>query len=269
MAELRFVCSWDDGHPLDRRLGELLTRHGFPAAFYLASQGVEGRPTLAASAIRDLAQGFEIGGHTRSHPDLPRLPLAEARREVVENKAWLEEILGREITGFCYPRGRHAPAVRELVRQAGFRYARTTRPLCLDPGADPWRLPVTVQCHPHSRGVLARQWLKHGDWGKRWGIFRAMAGGSELLDGLTAALESGLRRGGVFHLWGHSWEVEAGGLWSVLETFLARAAEQIPPSHRLAPGDLFPVPAERPGEARGKNPENLRPLVAAADPEGA
>jgi peptidoglycan-N-acetylglucosamine deacetylase len=35
------------------------------------------------------------------------------------------------------------------------------------------------------------------------------------------------------HLWGHSWEIEAHGLWPVLDRALAAAAAATPPERRL------------------------------------
>ena len=39
--------------------------------------------------------------------------------------------------------------------------------------------------------------------------------------------------GGVFHLWGHSWELQEAGLWGVFETFLARVAEVVVATRRV------------------------------------
>ena len=35
-----------------------------------------------------------------------------------------------------------------------------------------------------------------------------------------------LRHGGVFHIWGHSWELEEGGLWSAFEEVLRYVARR-------------------------------------------
>jgi hypothetical protein len=41
-----------------------------------------------------------------------------------------------------------------------------------------------------------------------------------------AAFDRALKEGGVFHLWGHSWEIEKYGLWEKLERFFAHVKEQ-------------------------------------------
>jgi peptidoglycan-N-acetylglucosamine deacetylase len=40
----------------------------------------------------------------------------------------------------------------------------------------------------------------------------------------TAVLASAAKSGGVFHLWGHSWEIEEAGQWSALDEILAGMA---------------------------------------------
>ena len=37
----------------------------------------------------------------------------------------------------------------------------------------------------------------------------------------------------MFHLWGHSWELEEQGLWGELESFLAYARDRVAPAHRV------------------------------------
>jgi hypothetical protein len=47
---------------------------------------------------------------------------------------------------------------------------------------------------------------------------------SDLLCLCERMMRQASRCGGVFHLWGHSWEVEQLGLWSELEQILKMAA---------------------------------------------
>ena len=91
------------------------------------------RECLPVETLRSLAgaPGVTIGAHTLSHPMLAKHPEAEARRENVESKAWLEEALGAPIRHFAYPVGDPTSAgPREFVlaKEAGFTSAVTTRP---------------------------------------------------------------------------------------------------------------------------------------------
>ena len=53
---LRFTTSWDDGHPLDLRLAELLATHGFSGTFYVPRGNREGRPVMTTAELRALTE---------------------------------------------------------------------------------------------------------------------------------------------------------------------------------------------------------------------
>lgn len=241
MAErLRLTTSWDDGHPLDRRLAECLARHDLRGTFYVPRGNVEGRPVMAPAEIRALAAaGFEIAAHTRDHRRLPGLPRAQARGQVEDGRRWLEDLLGAPVRGFAYPGGHPGRWGRTLAREAGFAYARTTRMLCLDPGADRFAMGTTAQLYPHRLPALLRNWLRHRGSG-RLGVLADLQSRAGWLAGLAALFGRAAAQGGVLHLWGHSWEIDRLGLWPALDEILARAAALVPADGRVANGDLVP-----------------------------
>jgi peptidoglycan/xylan/chitin deacetylase (PgdA/CDA1 family) len=69
-----------------------------------------------------------IGSHTVSHPFLPELGAAAARQELVESKAALEKLLGREVPTFSFPFGGFSAELVEWCREAGYRRIFTTLP---------------------------------------------------------------------------------------------------------------------------------------------
>lgn len=72
----------------------------------------------------------EIGAHTENHLHLKQLGDVEARREMLDNKVWLENITGREINHFAYPYGGcESCGEREfaIARDIGFQTGMTTR----------------------------------------------------------------------------------------------------------------------------------------------
>jgi len=221
--------SWDDGHALDLRLVELLDRYGLRGTFYIARDYLH--PRLSEAHLRDMAQRHDIGAHTLSHPTLTDIPLAQARDEIRGGKAWLEDVLGQPVRCFCYPRGARNEALQAEVVAAGYqaaravtvhqtqvgpRYAMATTlqvyplPLRPLPGIAPWRgwrtrlvpLGQARQAQrQHGLPLLAlRAWLP---WAESW-------------------LEAAQAQGGIFHLWGHSWEIEQYGQWAALEALLRR-----------------------------------------------
>lgn len=96
------------------------------------------REALSRDELRSLSRHplITIGGHTTHHPWLAALPAAAARREILENRDYLQDLLEYEIAHFAYPFGSIiACGEREagLVAEAGFRTAVTTRHGCIFP----------------------------------------------------------------------------------------------------------------------------------------
>jgi peptidoglycan/xylan/chitin deacetylase (PgdA/CDA1 family) len=121
-AEQSVCITFDDGCETDLiAAGPVLREYGFNATFYLTA-GFLGTPGyLNASQVRDLdAQGFQIGCHSMTHPYLSDLPEPELKREIVDAKLKIEEILGHTIEHFSCPGGRYNQRTLQMARQAGF-----------------------------------------------------------------------------------------------------------------------------------------------------
>lgn len=223
------TTSWDDGDILDERVAEMLNRHGLTGTFYIARNHRPSR--LSEAGIRRLAARFEVGAHTLNHPDLTTLSPAALKSEIADSKAWLEDITGEPVTMFCYPWGKFDSKTKEAVRQAGFRGARTTRQFSVTPPRDHFALRTTLQVHP---SVLRRNalrdlghYLVHGALGAAfpavfWPSSLHGRNWSRVADLLLATAAVG--EGGVFHLWGHSWEIEEKAMWRECDAFLRSIA---------------------------------------------
>ena len=101
---------------------------------------------MTSGQLRGLhSAGFEVGGHTHTHPILELLPDRQAEREIVEGKDSLERLLGTKIEIFAYPNGipntdystRHAV----MARRAGFSAAVSTAVGSARRGGDMFQLP--------------------------------------------------------------------------------------------------------------------------------
>ena len=102
----------------------------------------ECRP-LSADQVRQLASGslIEVGGHSVTHPCLPRLDRPEQAREIVENKIRLEALLDRPLRHFAYPHGQFNDDTVALVKEAGYHSACTSAAAAVSDAADVFRLP--------------------------------------------------------------------------------------------------------------------------------
>jgi peptidoglycan/xylan/chitin deacetylase (PgdA/CDA1 family) len=207
------TTSWDDGHPLDQKVGDLLAKYNLRGTFYVPRENIEQRPVLTPAQIRDLSVKFEIGGHTEHHRDLTKLPLPEADREIRSGKSFLEDVLGTKVTMFCFPRGRFNSQITELVQKAGFQAARTLVDFQLHfPRPQDFLMPVSLQAYPHSRSIYVRHLLKETNWSGLKNYLLDFKLGHP-----WTRIEYVAQPGGVFHLWGHSWEIEEKNLWIDLE----------------------------------------------------
>jgi peptidoglycan/xylan/chitin deacetylase (PgdA/CDA1 family) len=84
-----------------------------------------------------VADGFEIGFHTRRHYRLPGLASADLEAAMVEGRAELEEAAGAGLTSIAYPHGRADARVATVARAAGFSVGFTGAPGPVTPESDP------------------------------------------------------------------------------------------------------------------------------------
>ncbi len=89
--------------------------------------------------------GFDVGGHTVSHPILSRLSDAAAGNEIGAGREQLAQWLGEPPRAFAYPNGvpgrDYGARDVALVRGAGYACAVTTARGAADRGTDPYQLP--------------------------------------------------------------------------------------------------------------------------------
>jgi peptidoglycan/xylan/chitin deacetylase (PgdA/CDA1 family) len=87
------------------------------------------RVMLNWEEIREMKQHrVSFGAHTAHHPILTSLPLADAKKEILESKNELEKQLGEPIKHFAYPNGRPQDfneALRAYCRDVGFESVAT------------------------------------------------------------------------------------------------------------------------------------------------
>jgi peptidoglycan-N-acetylglucosamine deacetylase len=221
------TTSWDDGHPYDLRLAEELAERNLPATFYVPLTGEDDKPVLPAEALRSfLKGGFEIGAHTLSHRILSGLEQKELSREVRDSKQMLEELLGSEVHMFCYPRGCYDAEAIGCVQQSGFEGARTTRMLAHTLQFSPFEMPTSLQAYPHPPLNYLKNLANHRDWSGMGRYVQKYLKCQRWIDVGKKLFDEVLLEGGVWHLYGHSWEIHELGLWGELCDLLEYVAHQ-------------------------------------------
>ncbi len=178
LPERAVAITFDDGFRSVREVAfPLLAERGFTGTVFCAA-GCMGRPAEWTGAPRAPAlplmsweearfladQGWEIGGHTRSHARLTELSEAAQREEIEEGRRILMERVGAPVTSFAYPYGAYDARGAQAVAAAGFASAWTMEPVINAPGCDGYRL-GRFHCNrvqsdsPETAALAARVYL--------------------------------------------------------------------------------------------------------------
>lgn len=197
--------SFDDCEVYDRRVCDMMRRHGLKATFYLISGqlGMKapfhryGQDTVvervSAAELAETYRGMEIASHTRNHTmDAPD-PAAEIERSLEELSQWS----GQNVCGLAYPGGQYTAAMIDMLRTTRVEYAR---------GASP----------AHGLSV-PKNWYA---WEPS--CHYADAEAPALIDAFLAAPREETR---LLHIFGHSYELtspEARHGWEDFERLLER-----------------------------------------------
>jgi peptidoglycan-N-acetylglucosamine deacetylase len=220
-----FTTSWDDGTVHDLRLAELLSKYDLPATFYISKHHNYG--SLPETKIRELGQFFELGAHTLNHVILNSVSDEIAETEINRSKSWIEQLRGKPCKMFCFPRGKFRRQHLKMVQRAGFTGARTVELMSLGfPALNSGirLLGTSIQCFPHKSSQYLRNIVSRRKPGNLWCYLQTTRGKNWPTAARSLLVRAGLHTG-VFHLWGHAWEIEQFGLWQQLEEFFRAAAE--------------------------------------------
>jgi peptidoglycan/xylan/chitin deacetylase (PgdA/CDA1 family) len=117
--------TFDDGARDQLRAAELLRHHGLKATFFVSS-GLVGTSAdyLDWAELTALQrESHEIGGHTAEHITLTEVPLAEATRQVREDRRALKG-RGFAARSFAYPFGAWNAELRQMLAASGYNTAR-------------------------------------------------------------------------------------------------------------------------------------------------
>jgi peptidoglycan/xylan/chitin deacetylase (PgdA/CDA1 family) len=230
---------------------ELLLKFGLKATFYIPRANPE-RAVMPLSDLKQLATAFEVGGHTLSHTQLPALQEQQAWEEIRGCKNWLEDILGRPVHSFCYPRGKQNRRIRGLVKQAGFLGARTCRYNLNSLPIDAFEAGVSTEAFSHSAAVHVRHALLEGNYEGLVDFFRIHEMATDWEVHFRRALNWVAAKGGVAHLYLHSWQIQDQNGWTKLKRVLQHASscKQVVP---VTNSDVFRLAAA----SRNGNPSLL------------
>ena len=214
------TTSWDDGDCADLKVAGLLRSKGIEGTFYVPITPYRERP-LDRNELRGLSsEGFEIGAHGFSHRLLRGLSARELVAEIAPCKPTLEDILGTPVQMFSYPGGRYDSKVVRALKEAGYGGARTVRMLATRLNFSPFEMPTTVQIFPHRQFTYLKNVVKGHKLECLGAYFAQRARLGNWFELGKRLFDRVLQNSGIWHLYGHSWEIDALNLWDELRAML-------------------------------------------------
>ncbi len=115
------IITFDDGYDnAYTQAMPILKKHDFTGTFFIIRHFV-GRPEYATQTqIDQMAKAsMEIGSHTLDHKDLAKNSIEVDHQQIFDSKL--------DANTFCYPSGRYTEETVNLVKEAGYVAAVTTR----------------------------------------------------------------------------------------------------------------------------------------------
>lgn len=187
------TMSYDDGVVHDRRLVEIFDKYNIKATFHLNSGNIGRDGLITADEASALYKEHEVATHTVTHPRLTNIAPVNIIQETLDDRRALENLCGYIVRGMSYPHGAYNDNVINVLRQCGIVYSRTTK------STGGFGLPDDFMawhptCHHKQMLTLADKFAEKK-------IFE---------------------RGGLFYIWGHSYEFEGGNSWKDMELFCQR-----------------------------------------------
>lgn len=129
------VLTFDDGYQgVYDNAWPVMREFGYVGVLFVTEH--LGKPCyMTESQVAALvSQGFELGSHSRTHPNLLAKNNEELEDEIGTYKQELETHFGVPVTSFCYPMGYFDQRVVDVVERAGFVIGVTTQEGLADAG---------------------------------------------------------------------------------------------------------------------------------------
>ena len=126
--DLNVAISFDDGYRDNLTVAApILLDRNIPFTVYVATQFVRDRQTkfMSPEELRELSSlpGVTIGAHGNTHIPLTSCDEKMLANELSSSKAYLEDLIGREVKTMSYPHGSVNSKVHTAVEVAGYKLA--------------------------------------------------------------------------------------------------------------------------------------------------
>ena len=214
------TMSYDDGKFADRRLVSIFNKYGIKGTFNLNSQLVNDGLRIDPSEWKELYKGHEVATHTSTHPTIDRCPNIEIVEEYLNDRKFLESVMGYPIRGHAYPNGSYSKRVERIMEDLGIKYGR----IIGDYYADEYNARQAKQeCHFDVVGdvngfAFPENFL---EW-------KPTCHHNHNLLGFGEAFKNIKKKQYLYmmYVWGHSYEFDRDNNWEVIEQFCEMMSNQ-------------------------------------------
>lgn len=192
---MKLIISVDDASAGDVEVCALLSKYNlqqktilyWPVYPHLVNEP-KGRTSLTNKQMHELASTYTVDAHTLSHPKLTRIPLDQARNEIIGSRKMMQDIFGQSCESMAWPRGYTNPELQLIAKEAGYTSARGVTVGYLHESENPFDQKTTIHC----------------------GYDRKEYGGMKWFDYAIYMLEEARKiENPVYHAWLHSYELLA------------------------------------------------------------
>lgn len=191
VSQINFTASIDDGSYYDLEIAKLFKSFGIPVTMYLTIDHVgmatrKGYTPMTSNQAKSIARITEIGSHTVTHPLLTRVSPEDAYNEILDSKNMLEATYNKPVTKFCYPRGYANPEIQNMVKEVGYKSARSTIVGYLHKSENPYFEQTTLHAGCDRKEYAGMNWYDYG---------------------IKMYEESKHLTFSDYHIWLHGWEI--------------------------------------------------------------
>lgn len=200
--EKAVTLSYDDGPHFDKRLIQIMQKHGLKGTFNLNSgfmpEVSDWHLSKAEAVALYTSSGMEIAVHGQHHLSLANVDSAVAANDVLQDRIALEKLFGCVVKGMAYANGSYNDEVVDILKTCGIEYARTVISTKQFELPTDW-LRLEATCHHNNPQLM--ELVK---------TFLDIKPDPIRLQKFTPKL---------FYLWGHSYEFDNDKNWEVIEKF--------------------------------------------------
>lgn len=204
------TLSYDDDVIFDKKLMEILDKHGLKCTFNLnsglfAEKSGDRRMTEAEAKELFSESRHEIAVHGVKHLSLSEFDKSVGAQDVLLDRINLERLFGRVVKGMAYANGSYSDEVVEMLKTCGIDYARTVVSTHRFDIPEDWlRLPATCHHKDEELEKLADEFLK--DYPENDHYLH--------------------KHPKLFYLWGHAYEFNDNNNWEIIEKFAEKVGDR-------------------------------------------